>query len=232
MKKFTLMILFALVGVMSASAQWVDTLNLTKDSISTSRWYSLSDGTWSDGVTTTNGYSFYPTWTSNDKMLTITFEGYTYQFPSPNDMYYDIFPGSITFTCSEGMKLDSIWWQGWVQDDNMVIKNGDEIVATIDSAGNAYGSMFLGDIGTQTLTLSLEGKTTGANSEGLFQLYDDGSYGYAWITISGTTTLGIANVTADRSKANDNAWYTLSGQRVAEPGKGIYIRNGRKVIRR
>jgi hypothetical protein len=28
----------------------------------------------------------------------------------------------------------------------------------------------------------------------------------------------------------EGAWYTLQGQRVAKPGKGLYIRNGRKVV--
>jgi hypothetical protein len=28
----------------------------------------------------------------------------------------------------------------------------------------------------------------------------------------------------------EGAWYTLQGQRVAKPGKGLYIRNGKKVI--
>jgi hypothetical protein len=25
-------------------------------------------------------------------------------------------------------------------------------------------------------------------------------------------------------------WYTLQGQRVAKPGKGVYIKNGKKVV--
>jgi len=28
----------------------------------------------------------------------------------------------------------------------------------------------------------------------------------------------------------DNVWYNLNGQRVENPGKGLYIRNGRKVV--
>ena len=43
-----------------------------------------------------------------------------------------------------------------------------------------------------------------------------------------STTTGIASVR--RSEAND-AWYTLSGQRIAKPTvKGIYIHNGKKKI--
>ena len=31
-------------------------------------------------------------------------------------------------------------------------------------------------------------------------------------------------------KANDNAWYTIQGVRVAQPTKGVYIHNGKKVV--
>ena len=36
--------------------------------------------------------------------------------------------------------------------------------------------------------------------------------------------------TVKNASAEDGAWYTLSGQRVAQPTKGLYIHNGRKVI--
>ncbi len=37
-------------------------------------------------------------------------------------------------------------------------------------------------------------------------------------------------VTLRTQQAGNDAWYTLSGQRVAQPSKGIYIHNGRKVV--
>ena len=37
------------------------------------------------------------------------------------------------------------------------------------------------------------------------------------------------NLTPALSKG-EGEWYTLQGQRVAKPGKGLYIRNGKKVI--
>ena len=40
---------------------------------------------------------------------------------------------------------------------------------------------------------------------------------------------GTTNLTPALSKG-EGAWYTLQGQRVAKPGKGIYIRNGKKIV--
>ena len=42
---------------------------------------------------------------------------------------------------------------------------------------------------------------------------------------------GTTNLTPALSKGEgEGDWYTLQGQRVAKPGKGLYIRNGRKVV--
>lgn len=40
---------------------------------------------------------------------------------------------------------------------------------------------------------------------------------------------GISNVAVERA-AEDGAYYTLSGVRVAQPTKGLYIHNGKKVV--
>ena len=40
---------------------------------------------------------------------------------------------------------------------------------------------------------------------------------------------GIEGV-ADGARPGDGAYYTLGGVRVENPSKGIYIRNGRKVV--
>ena len=42
-------------------------------------------------------------------------------------------------------------------------------------------------------------------------------------------TTSIKNLTTDLSEG-EGEWFTLQGQRVAKPGKGLYIRNGKKVI--
>jgi hypothetical protein len=42
-------------------------------------------------------------------------------------------------------------------------------------------------------------------------------------------TTSIRNLTPALSEG-EGEWYTLQGQRVAKPGKGVYIRNGKKVV--
>ena len=44
-------------------------------------------------------------------------------------------------------------------------------------------------------------------------------------------TDGIASVNADAEEPKaDNVWYTVAGQRVATPSRGLYIRNGKKIL--
>ena len=45
----------------------------------------------------------------------------------------------------------------------------------------------------------------------------------------GVGTTSIKDLTPALSEG-EGAWYTLQGQRVAKPGKGLYIHNGKKVI--
>jgi hypothetical protein len=44
----------------------------------------------------------------------------------------------------------------------------------------------------------------------------------------GDGTTSIKEVKSGEVKSD--GWFTLQGQRVAKPGKGLYIRNGKKVI--
>ncbi len=46
--------------------------------------------------------------------------------------------------------------------------------------------------------------------------------------VAGTTDIKTLNV--ERGTLNDNSYYNLAGQRVAQPTKGLYIINGRKVV--
>ena len=45
---------------------------------------------------------------------------------------------------------------------------------------------------------------------------------------NGTTSIKV--LTPALSSEGEGTWYTLQGQRVAKPGKGLYIRNGKKVV--
>ncbi len=46
----------------------------------------------------------------------------------------------------------------------------------------------------------------------------------------GDVTTGIKDQSSKFNAPSDNAYYTLQGQRVAKPGKGLYIRNGKVVV--
>ena len=63
--------------------------------------------------------------------------------------------------------------------------------------------------------LPVEDYTAETAAKGLSLVFDDAT--------------GISNVTAQPS-AEDDAIYTLSGVRVANPTKGIYIKNGKKMV--
>ena len=44
------------------------------------------------------------------------------------------------------------------------------------------------------------------------------------------TTTAIEEVTTDDGNTGNDIFYNLNGQRVSNPQKGIYIRQGKKVI--
>lgn len=46
----------------------------------------------------------------------------------------------------------------------------------------------------------------------------------------GDETTGISTLNVERGTLNDNSYYNLAGQRVAQPTKGLYIVNGKKVL--
>ena len=46
----------------------------------------------------------------------------------------------------------------------------------------------------------------------------------------GDEVTGIENVENEALNAADDAWYTPQGVRVAQPTKGVYIHNGKKVM--
>lgn len=47
---------------------------------------------------------------------------------------------------------------------------------------------------------------------------------------TGIENVEITSVDSQQNSVGDDAWYTLTGTRVSEPGKGIYIRNGKKYV--
>ena len=85
-----------------------------------------------------------------------------------------------------------------------ILKNGEFYLAGAGNlaAGKAY--------------LDLTGVVAGARQ--LSIVFDD------------EETTGISNVDITKPEVKDNVYYNLNGQRVANPSKGLFIVNGKKVI--
>jgi hypothetical protein len=66
--------------------------------------------------------------------------------------------------------------------------------------------------------LQLTADQAAAAAARISMVFDDGS------ETTGITTAEVS------TQAEDNAWYTLQGMRVAQPTRGIYVRNGKKII--
>ena len=76
---------------------------------------------------------------------------------------------------------------------------------------------------TSTITAPAAGK---AYLHATTALANEAKAREAWIFAGGETT-GINTV---RETVNDNRYYNLAGQRVSQPGRGLYIVNGKKVV--
>ena len=80
--------------------------------------------------------------------------------------------------------------------------------------------------GTNSWSYTRLGKIDGL-SESELRTYLKAGESNIRVTLSLNNATGISNI---RSNAESGAYYSLNGQRVANPSKGIFIRNGKKVI--
>lgn len=226
MKKFTLMLVVALMSAVGAMAQ-----EATNDP----HVYSMKDGTLAGKY---SSYSYYDTWTSEDSLLTITFGGMAWWTDAQEgyDTYYFVLPGTVTIKAAEGYQIDSLLWQGWADEDTIIVAYENNVLTWIDHTDDNGGYIYLkgeGLKGMNELPLQFISKNDSANAD--FQFYDDGSYEYAYIGISKIQEeptddpTGITKVDK-QAQRKDDAWYDMTGRRVATPGKGVYIRNGRKYV--
>lgn len=221
MKKFTLMMVAALLsftGVYAQDGASVDTLYYTL----------VQSGSWSedDAQTTSSGNTFYRTWVSDDSIVTITFDGFVFDFQNMNADYlgyFNLYPGDITFTCKEGYHVDSLFWQGGAVGAPMSVKLGDETLVSLDTTTTEFSWIEVFDTGgANPFVLTIEG-------DGAVQMYNN-EFNYGFFAVSGSPTTGITGVTTEKKALKDDAWYDLTGRRVATPRKGIYIRNGKKFV--
>ena len=97
--------------------------------------------------------------------------------------------------------------------------------------GDTYYQYFLGADGTTAKFYAPNGTSTLAKGKAYLKTKTQlttGAHGFELIIEEGSTT-GVNEV---RNKMSDvrGEYYNLAGQRVAQPTKGLYIVNGRKVV--
>ena len=116
---------------------------------------------------------------------------------------------------------------------------------------SAYANWFVGNLGETISISATDGDKTNyylSGKDGTFKSVNGNANigknkAYLQLPTSvfgGTRSIGISYDDEDGTTSikdltpalseGEGAWYTLQGQRVAKPGKGLYIKNGKKVI--
>lgn len=138
----------------------------------------------------------------------------------------------VYFWCwdNDGKNYTGGNWPGEAQTQTKTI-NGEKWyykTVNVSKSGQAYSIIFnQGDKKPQSNDLGPITEDTYYEITGV-----NGTTGTCIAVADVTSTMtGIADITVDKPATGNNAYYTLSGVRVAKPTQpGIYIHNGRKVV--
>ena len=178
--------------------------------------------------------------------LTFYNENYNFMVPSTG---VQIFKAALTGTSLALTKLTSDYC---VTKNNAVILKSTKgttltlTYTTSDSGNNFSGNNLTGVTDPVGITAATPSTTfvlnTGTNGVGFYKLQSGKKLGVgkAYLTYSGALApefLGFENdvtaiedVVKNQDPTADSQYFNLNGQRVAQPTKGLYIVNGKKVI--
>ena len=112
-------------------------------------------------------------------------------------------------------------------DNDLVAGTG----ATVETIDGEYTNMILNNVGGNIGFYFAAGQTVATNRAYLHfatSLAPEASS--RMVMMFGDETTGISDTTRLNNKEEITNIYNLSGQRVAQPTKGLYIVNGKKVI--
>lgn len=120
-----------------------------------------------------------------------------------------------------------------VSDNDLVAGNATTASAGVATTDGDYTNMILnnGDYGIGFYYAA--GKTVATNRAYLHinkSLAPDAAADSRMVMVFADETTGITSLTPSPSTKGEGSVYTLSGQRVEKPAKGLYIVNGKKVI--
>ena len=98
----------------------------------------------------------------------------------------------------------------------IVYSSSDELLATVDEQGEVTLGTKSGRV---TITASFVGD----------EYYEAGEASYDIVLIQEDT--GVSTLASGQSSQHDGNWYTVQGVRVDKPTKGLYILQGRKIVK-
>jgi len=128
-------------------------------------------------------------------------------------------PVTVTLSSSEGFEIwGSLGFSLPANNEQINAQPGDVILYNGSNICIFYGS--------NSWSYTRLGKIDGLSESQLRTFLKAGESNIT-VTLSLNNTTGISNV---RSNAESGAYYSLNGQQVENPTKGIYIKNGKKVI--
>lgn len=201
-------------------------------------WFNLCDGDWTQivdgaGITDTETGKEYVftadvATTAMSSSLILNQQGYTIT-------QVELIPAPVEHTYIVAGSNSDIFGTSWDQtnESNKMTNNGDGTYSktyTVSEAVNDIelkvvedGTTWYGDAEGQNVMFDL-------SAAGSFTVNFDPATGI--VTVTGDIVTGINAINADKAAENlENAEiYTLNGQRVEKPRKGLYIVNGKKVV--
>jgi hypothetical protein len=131
----------------------------------------------------------------------------------------------MMLTLPEGCRLESAQMVSSRSNGHIVqtsdLGNGQYRVVVYGASGLPFGNSC-----TDLVRLNVKGSHHGDVAVSDIQVVDYFTNTFLLSDVSGIAT-GIDSIGSD---ASDGDWYTTQGQKVATPTRGVYIRNGKKVV--
>ena len=182
-------------------------------------------------------------WTTS-KVNTNSGESYNYQNSNPKNTYFDYYDANNTVTSTAEQTIENLPRGSYVLSAVLRGSTSTMSLSLSASAGNSNAEKSfvgtgntgnLGNMGWHEVTLDA---ITLAEGESLnISLTATGSkwwsadhFTLAWSPLPDDPTVGITEATSDSPAAG--ALYDLQGRRVTNAAPGVYLRNGKKYIRR
>ena len=132
----------------------------------------------------------------------------------------------MTLTLPEGCRLESAQMVSSRSNGHSVLTNdlgnGQYRVVVFGISGLPFGNSC-----SDLVRLNVKGNHNGDVAVSDIQVVDHLTNTFLLSDVSGIAT-GIDSIGPDAS--DDGDWYTMQGQKVTTPTRGIYIRNGRKIV--